>query len=77
MAQSIIVYRNPIEAMFWESGLVFPLIVGVVAAMVVAVLFASNWQTVFRHNDRMLKLTAPLTLFLASGVVVATMVYMT
>jgi len=27
MTQSIIVYRNPIEAAFWESGLIFPLMV--------------------------------------------------
>lgn len=31
--QSIIVYRNPAEAHFWESGLAFPLM----AAMIVAV----------------------------------------
>lgn len=26
--QSIIVYRNPVEAAFWESGMIFPLMGG-------------------------------------------------
>lgn len=26
--QSIIVYRNPVEAQFWESGMAFPLMAG-------------------------------------------------
>jgi multisubunit Na+/H+ antiporter MnhE subunit len=33
MTQSIIVYRNPVEAAFWESassGQIFPVIVGVI-----------------------------------------------
>ena len=28
MTQSIIVYRNPVEAAFWESGLVIPIFAG-------------------------------------------------
>lgn len=31
--QSIIVYRNPAEAALWESGMVFPIIVGAVIAV--------------------------------------------
>lgn len=34
--QSIIVYRNPMEAAFWESGIVFPMIVSLVVMFVVA-----------------------------------------
>lgn len=34
--QSIIVYRNPIEAAFWESGLAFPVIAGTVVGVAVA-----------------------------------------
>lgn len=33
MTQSIIVYRNPMEAMFWESGMMFPIMVGVVIGL--------------------------------------------
>lgn len=35
--QSIIVYRNPLEAAFWESGLLFPLMCAMVAAAIAAV----------------------------------------
>ena len=38
MTQSIIVYRNPAEAALWESGLVFPIICGVVISVIVALL---------------------------------------
>lgn len=31
--ESIIVYRNPAEAALWESGMVFPIIVGAVIAV--------------------------------------------
>lgn len=34
--QSIIVYRNPAEAMFWESGMSFPLMVALFVGFVVA-----------------------------------------
>lgn len=37
--QSIIVYRNPAEAVFWESGLAFPIIAGCVMAVVGALVF--------------------------------------
>ena len=33
--QSIIIYRNPLEQAFWESGMVFPLMVSLVVFMVV------------------------------------------
>ena len=35
--QSIIVYRNPVEAAFWESNMLFPMIVAIVAALIVCV----------------------------------------
>lgn len=37
MTQSIIVYRNPAEAAFWESGMAFPLMVGIVLAVVLTI----------------------------------------
>lgn len=39
--QSIIVYRNPLEAAFWESGLLFPIIVGCIFSF--AVVIALGW----------------------------------
>lgn len=35
--QSIIVYRNPLEAQIWESGIMFPIIVAMVLTVVVSV----------------------------------------
>jgi NhaP-type Na+/H+ or K+/H+ antiporter len=37
MTQSFIVYRNPLEAAMWESGLVFPLIGGLSIGFIVFV----------------------------------------
>lgn len=37
MTESIIVYRNPAEAAFWESGMAFPLMVAMVNAVIAAV----------------------------------------
>lgn len=39
--QSIIVYRNPLEAALWESNLVFPIFVSMAAAVLVAMAAAS------------------------------------
>lgn len=36
--QSIIVYRNPLEQQFWESGLLFPIMVACAVAILVAVI---------------------------------------
>jgi len=33
---SIIVYRNPMEQAFWESGIIFPMICAVIVAIVLA-----------------------------------------
>ena len=46
--QSIIVYRNPMEAAFWESGMAFPLMVGLVLSLAVAL--GLNWIFV-RYNQ--------------------------
>lgn len=39
MTQSIIVYRNPAEAAFWESGMAFPMMVGLGVGFVAAKLY--------------------------------------
>ena len=36
--QSIIVYRSPAEAHFWESGMAFPLMVSMVASLITTIL---------------------------------------
>lgn len=36
--QSIIVYRNPVEQMFWEGGFAFPLFAGLAAGFLTFVL---------------------------------------
>jgi len=35
--QSIIVYRNPVEQQIWEGGFLFPLMVAMFAALIVAI----------------------------------------
>jgi hypothetical protein len=51
MTQSIIVYRNPIEATFWESGMVFPLMASLVVGFLtmfflswIATKFTKDWR---------------------------------
>lgn len=39
--QSIIVYRNPAEAAFWESGMAFPLMSGLFVGFIVFVIGAT------------------------------------
>ena len=34
MTQSIIVYRNPMEQAFWESGMMIPIVGGIAAGLV-------------------------------------------
>jgi hypothetical protein len=38
--QSVIVYRNPLEQQFWESGVIFPVVVGGAAFMIIVALGA-------------------------------------
>ena len=52
MTQSIIVYRNPMEAKLWESGLVFPVIAGMVTAVIVALLVAQVLDVATRMKRR-------------------------
>lgn len=46
VTQSIIVYRNPLEAALWESNMIFPMIVAVFAALIVAVLMSTIFDKV-------------------------------
>ena len=46
MTQSIIVYRSPAEAAFWESGMAFPLIVGMVVGVLLAVAAVKLYEKV-------------------------------
>lgn len=38
MTQSVIVYRNPMEAAFWEGGFAFPLIAAVFVGVMIFVI---------------------------------------
>lgn len=58
----IIVYRNPVEAAFWQSGLLFPLIVAMVVAVIVALALAWTLDY-FRYRG---KLAAPLFVIIPS-----------
>lgn len=50
--KEIIVYRNPVEAAFWQSGLLFPLIVAMVVAGIVALVV--GWVLdYFRYSGKM------------------------
>ena len=39
MTESIIVYRNPVEAAFWTSEFTFPIVLAIVLAIVVSMVF--------------------------------------
>lgn len=75
--QSIIVYRNPAEAQFWESGMAFPLMVALFVGFVVALAAGHFYEKmVFRSrktpgNWSMLIIFAPA--FIAGSVVFAVM----
>lgn len=49
--QSVIVYRNPAEAAFWESGMAFPLMASLFVFLVVFLLL----NTVFERQVRQSK----------------------
>lgn len=48
MPDSIIVYRNPLEAAFWEGGYAFPLIVFMVVTVIVAAILMKSAEHLFR-----------------------------
>lgn len=50
--QSVIVYRNRAEAMFWESGMAFPLIAALVIAFIVFLGSASIADKIARRNGK-------------------------
>lgn len=49
--QSVIVYRNPLEAAFWESGMIFPLFCGMIVAVIAAL--SVNWLCERYNRSRM------------------------
>lgn len=49
--QSIIVYRNPAEAALWESGMVFPIIVGAVISLASVLIVLSVLQMLSKRFD--------------------------
>ena len=76
MTQYVIVYRNPIEAAFWESGLLFPLIVGCVVAICAAYVCSELWRRLWFKSLYMQGFTSHVALFTAIGSMIATMMYM-
>lgn len=49
--QSIIIYRNPMEQQFWESGILFPLLVFMVLTVALGAVFMSVVnQYVYRYK---------------------------
>lgn len=76
MTQSVIVYRNPIEAAFWESGLLLPLGVGLVVGIGVSYVCTAAWQRVWPNQSRMQNFSGHVALFSAIGGMIATMIYM-
>lgn len=50
MVQSVVVYRNPVEAAMWESGLVAPLMVSVLVAFIVTLTVAQASDYLAKHS---------------------------
>ena len=54
----LIVYRNPVEAAFWESGMLFPLLVSIFVGVFAAIMFAKaaeafyQWRKTPYHTRR-------------------------
>lgn len=48
--QSIIVYRNPAEQAFWESGMAFPLLCSLFAIVVTFLLVVTISEKVISHT---------------------------
>lgn len=69
MTQSIIVYRNPLEQQFWESGMLFPLICGVILSVTVSVGIAYCIERTCPWHSSIRKHSGPIVL----GSAVATM----
>ena len=76
MTQSVIVYRNPIEAAFWESGLLLPLMVGLVVGIAASYVCTEVWQRVWPNGSRMQDFASHVALFSAIGGMIVTMIYM-
>lgn len=71
--QSIIVYRNPIEAAMWEAGTAngFAVVVGMVVGLLLAVTVATVWPKIFPKSKNVDK----VTLLAAVVGVVGSMIY--
>lgn len=52
MTQSIIVYRNPAEAAFWEGGMAFPMMVGLVVGFIAAIVAVKLYERVSPRGRR-------------------------
>lgn len=54
----LIVYRNPVEAAFWESGMLFPLLVSIFVGLFAAIMSAKaadafyQWRNTPHHKRR-------------------------
>jgi len=72
---SIIVYRNPAEQAFWESGLLFPLICSLVVAMGVAYVLSLVYECL-PWNIRSQKWPSNLLIALTIASCIGTLFYM-
>ena len=73
-AQSIIVYRNPAEAMFWESGMAFPLMVALFVGFVVA-LAAGHFYEKMDFRSRKALGNWSMFIIVAPAVIVGSIVF--
>ncbi len=48
MNDSIIVYRNPLEKMFWEGNYMFPLLVFMLSTVIIAVILMKAVDRIFK-----------------------------
>ena len=49
--QSIIVYRNPIEAAFWEGNIAWPIIVGMFVGGIFAITVTALYQRLYPRSN--------------------------
>lgn len=76
MAQSIIIYRNPLEAYFWESGMMFPVVAGTILGVIAGVVAAQVWEAVITH-PRWRKQSSAAAFLAGTLTMIGTMVWLT
>ena len=86
MTQSIIVYRNPMEQAFWESGLLLPLVAGSLAGFISFLLIYASIEWILKqfvagrnilyNNRKGVQILVRVVGVIATAIGISTMLYL-